>query len=277
MSHLVDSGKVNIPKNKIVENTTELPKIYLQFPFTELKIAAITYPIITPKATITWYSDTRPPRHLRAQFSEIYAGTVPERRPSASPKMILPTSMTAKFLAAASKIAPTVKTIEDIIIVPFLPKMSFKGIRARAPPMAPNGVNPTTIDSCESDKLRSFGKYNAAPLIKDWSTPNNNPPTEARLAKYQINLSGFLSHLLDKNGFFPEACNSCSNVSMPSAILASFTSRYLPASIWIMRTPESESESPSKCSVSFFFSKSNEIICLCLLKLGLLRLYILWS
>ena len=41
ISHLALSGIANISKNKIVENNTELPSIYRQFPATLLKIAAM--------------------------------------------------------------------------------------------------------------------------------------------------------------------------------------------------------------------------------------------
>ena len=70
---------------------------------------------MTPKATMHWYNDTRPPRHLTAQSSAMYAGTVPESKPNAEPRTIRPASRAPKLPAAASNIAPAVNRRDEEI------------------------------------------------------------------------------------------------------------------------------------------------------------------
>ncbi|KAH3661425.1 hypothetical protein OGAPHI_006832 [Ogataea philodendri] len=96
----------------------------------------------------------------------------------------------ASSLHQTSMMAPTVKTIDEMMIVPRLPKMSFNGINVRAPPMAPNGVKPTTIDCWELSRFKSWGRYKLAPLISDWSTPKSSPPTEANEARRSLSWVG---------------------------------------------------------------------------------------
>ncbi|KAH3659073.1 hypothetical protein OGATHE_006799 [Ogataea polymorpha] len=62
------------------------------------------------------------------------------------------------------------------------PQYSFKGESPKQPATAPRGINALTKENSGSVSDKSGTSETLAPDIKDWSTPDSIPPTDAKAA-----------------------------------------------------------------------------------------------
>jgi len=105
------------------------------------------------------------PRRCGGAISAKYTGTVAAAAPTAIPSTIRAGSITANDGARAEPNAPRKKTTAQNRKAPLRPRTSDNLPPIRAPIMAPNSSELTTLASCTSDSPRSAFKNGSAPEI----------------------------------------------------------------------------------------------------------------
>jgi hypothetical protein len=120
---------------------------------------------------------TMRPRRWAGAISARYSGTVAAAAPTAIPRMIRATSMIPKDGASELPRAPRRKRTAQNVRLPFRPNRSDSLPPIKAPSIAPNSSELTTLASCTLDRLRSSFRKGRAPEMTPVSYPKSSPPS----------------------------------------------------------------------------------------------------
>lgn len=131
-----------------------------------------------------------------------------------------PANIIPKLMAPASRAAPIVYKMQETMIAMRRPRYSFAGDRMRAPATAPSGMPAFTRLLSADDRCKSFGRNKFAPLMSDWSRPDNMPPIDANATRTYVKFLGLAIEKSKRDFGTSWSCSSncCSSASMAASV-----------------------------------------------------------